>query len=280
MRTIVHLSDLHFGKVDPAIIDPLIELIHQTAPDLVAISGDLTQRARTSQFVEARRFVDRIPFPVLVVPGNHDIPWHNLWARFVRPLDRYREHICCDLNPFFLDDEVAVAGVNTARSLSTKYGRINERQLAEVAERFRPLGKKITKVLVTHHPFDLPIGDQNAHQLVGRAEVAMAVIATSEVDLLLSGHLHLTHADVTTERYQIAGYAALHVHAGTATSTRGRGEVNSLNVLRLEFESISVQRWLWSSTRRGFEAVDSEGFIRANGRWRRAHERQADGEAG
>ena len=229
MRTIIHLSDLHFGKVDPAIIDPLLKLLRELAPHLVAISGDLTQRARKSQFVEARQFLDRITVPVLVVPGNHDIPWHRLLMRFFRPLARYRRYICDDLSPFFLDEELAVVGLNTARSFTTQYGRINGQQLAAMADRFRSLGPEITKILVTHHPFDLPVNDPNTHHLIGRAEMAMAVIATSEVDILLSGHLHLPRAGVTTDRYNIVGYAALHVHAGTTTSTRGRGEANSLN---------------------------------------------------
>src|SRR5688572_23730113 len=239
-------------------------------PNLVCISGDLTQRARISQFVEARQFLDRIPFPMLIVPGNHDIPWHRLWMRFFRPLARYRQYICRDLDPFFLDEEMAIVGVNTARSFTTKYGRINGQQLATMADRFRPLGREITKLLVTHHPFDLPLGDPNSHQLIGRAEMAMAVIATSEVDVLLSGHLHLPHAGITTSRYNIGGYAALHVHAGTTTSTRGRGEANSLNVLHLEPGTIGVERWVWNSEGLAFETAGMERFVRADDRWLRA----------
>ena len=268
MRTIVHLSDLHFGKVDRAIIDPLLDLIRNLAPNLVAISGDLTQRARNHQFVEARQFLDRITVPVLVVPGNHDIPWHRLWMRFFRPLARYRRYICNDLSPFFLDEELAVVGLNTARSLTTQYGRINGQQLAAMADRFRSLGPEITKILVTHHPFDLPVNDPNAHHLIGRAEMAMAIIATSEVDILLSGHLHLPRAGVTTDRYNIVGYAALHVHAGTTTSTRGRGEANSLNVLRVNAGAISVERWAWDSMQANFASSGSSDFVRTEGRWR------------
>ena len=270
MRTIIHLSDLHFGKVDPALINPLLTLIRDLGPDLVAISGDLTQRARKSEFIEARQFLDQIAFPVMVVPGNHDIPWHRLWMRFFRPLARYRQYICRDLDPFFLDKEIAVVGMNTARSFTTKYGRINGTQIAAMADRFRPLGSEITKILVTHHPFDLPVGDPNSHQLIGRSEMAMAVIATSEVDILLSGHLHLPRAGVTTERYNIAGYAALHVHAGTTISTRGRGEANSLNVLRVNAGAISVERWVWDPLKGNFANAGSCDFKRTDGRWRPA----------
>ena len=267
MRAILHLSDLHFGAIDPATTEPLLGFIQAQKPDLVTISGDLTQRARLRQFREAREFIARIQSPVLVVPGNHDIPWHRLWIRLFRPLERFRQFICRDLLPFHVDDEIAVLGINTARALTTKYGRINERQLSVMAERFRPLTTH-TKILVTHHPFDLPPGDRDSHQLTARAEVAMAVIATSEVDLLLSGHLHLARAGVTTSRYSIGGYAALHVHAGTATSTRGRGEVNSLNVIHTERGAISVLRHDWNLEERKFEPAGVASFTRASGRWK------------
>ena len=63
MGTIVHLSDLHFGRVDPKIVAPLVRTVETAAPDLVVVSGDLTQRARGGQFREARRFLDRLTFP-------------------------------------------------------------------------------------------------------------------------------------------------------------------------------------------------------------------------
>ena len=92
MRTIVHLSDLHFGRVNAALIEPLVRVVREVEPDLVAISGDLTQRARSYQFQEARLFLDTLPKPQIVVPGNHDIPLHNLFARFVEPLTRYKRY--------------------------------------------------------------------------------------------------------------------------------------------------------------------------------------------
>ena len=85
MRTIVHLSDIHFGRVDPRVVAPLLRAIDMMAPSLVTVSGDLTQRARRSQFRQARAFLDQIPFPTLVVPGNHDVPLYNVAARFTNP---------------------------------------------------------------------------------------------------------------------------------------------------------------------------------------------------
>src|SRR5258705_9934060 len=122
MRTIVHLSDLHFGRVDHDLLDPLIQSVVAIKPDLVAVSGDLTQRARSHQFREARAFLDRLPQPQIVVPGNHDVPLHNVFSRFLQPLEKYRRYITVDLQPFFTDEEIAVLGVNTARSLTIKGG--------------------------------------------------------------------------------------------------------------------------------------------------------------
>ena len=130
MRTVVQLSDLHFGTTIAATLDPLIELLWTLAPDLVIVSGDLTQRAKTAQFIEARAYLDRMPRPRLVIPGNHDVPVYDIARRFLSPLGRYRTHITDDLSPVFLDDEIVVLGINTARSLTFKGGGISAQQLA------------------------------------------------------------------------------------------------------------------------------------------------------
>jgi 3',5'-cyclic AMP phosphodiesterase CpdA len=267
MRVIVHLSDLHFGRIDHPLLEPLVHVIKAARPNLVAVSGDLTQRARTEQFEEARAFLDRLPFPRIVVPGNHDISLHNVVERFLWPLRKYAQHITTDLAPFYFDGEIAVMGVNTARSLTTKYGRINSGQISGVAAKFAPLGREVTKVLVTHHPFDLPPGYEDEHQLVGRAERAMTVLAKAGVDLMLSGHLHLTHTGVTSKRYKIEGHSALVVQAGTATSTRGRGEANSFNIIRIEAERIVVERILWHAGSASFQLASALTYERLAGGW-------------
>jgi 3',5'-cyclic AMP phosphodiesterase CpdA len=272
MRVVVHLSDLHFGRIDQPLIEPLVCVIKAASPHLVTVSGDLTQRARSEQFEQARAFLDRLPFPRLVVPGNHDISLHNLFDRFIRPLRKYCQHITSDLMPFHFDGEIAVLGLNTARSFTTKYGRINSTQMGAVAERFEPLGREITKILVTHHPFDLPPGYDDQDQLVGRAERSMNVLAKSGVDLILSGHLHLAHTGLTAKRYKIEGHSALVVQAGTATSTRGRGEANSFNILRVEAERITVERILWHAQSASFQLASSLTYCRGLEGWRPVEE--------
>src|SRR6478672_294522 len=108
MRTVVHISDIHFGRVDYAIVETLTANINEINPDIVVVSGDLTQRARSAQFIEARQFLDKLPKPQIVVPGNHDIPLHNVFARFLSPLEKYKKYITDDLEPFYADTEIAV----------------------------------------------------------------------------------------------------------------------------------------------------------------------------
>jgi 3',5'-cyclic AMP phosphodiesterase CpdA len=267
MRTLIHLSDLHFGRVDATIIDPLVAFIERTKPDLVALSGDFTQRARPVEFAEAKRFIERMPFRWLAVPGNHDIPMYNLYSRLFRPLTEYRRYITKDLSPFYLDEEMAVMGINTARSLTTKYGRINRAQIMAITERLSRVGPEVTKIVVTHHPFDLPEDYRDQRQLVGRAREAMAAIAATGVDLLLSGHLHLTRHGLSAARYKLTGHSALIVQAGTATSTRGRGEANSFNVLRIETRKIVVERIIWNPDERDLSLAGKASFVRTDDIW-------------
>lgn len=271
MRSIVHLSDIHFGRVNAHVISPLIAAITKIGPDLVAVSGDLTQRARSHQFAEARAFLDRLPEPQIVVPGNHDVPLHNVFARFAQPLSKYRHYITSDLRPFYHDQEIAVLGVNTARSLTIKRGRINKGQVAWMSERLSDLDPEIVRIVVTHHPFDLPEGHNERH-LVGRARMAMETLASCGADLFLAGHLHVSHTTHSATRYKIKGHSALVVQAGTAASDRGRGEENSFNVVRVNGPHIAVERYAWQPERGDFGLTTTERFRRTPDGWIRIEE--------
>ncbi len=270
MRTLVHLSDLHFGRIDPATTEPLFSIVGEIGPDLVVVSGDLTQRARASQFRAARAFLDRLPAPWLTVPGNHDVPLWNLAARFLRPLANWKRFITDDLAPVWADGEIVVAGVNTARSLTWKGGRIGRDQVEALVERVCGLGERVTTIVVAHHPFELPEG-KRSRDLVGRARMAMTELARCDVDLFLTGHLHVHHVAESAERYRIADHSAIVVQAGTATSTRGRGTPNSFNVVTIEDPAIEVRPWLWSPEAGSFspvEAMPAQRFRRDGGVWR------------
>lgn len=265
MRIIVHISDLHFGRIDPAILSPLVQAIQSLQPNLVAVSGDLTQRARTKEFEEAREFLQLLPRPQIIVPGNHDIPLYNLIGRFIQPLTRYRHFVTEEMFPYYQDEEIAVLGINTARSLTTKYGRISYEQIEQIHQRFSDLDDAVTKIVVTHHPFDLPEGARQ-RDLVRRAESAMLVLAENKVDLLLAGHMHRAMSGRTAERYRIEGFSAIYVQAGTATSTRGRGEPNSLNIIRIDFPRITIERFGWISEQGHFAPNAIQHYTCTKGR--------------
>ncbi|MFL6283728.1 MAG: metallophosphoesterase family protein [Pyrinomonadaceae bacterium] len=277
MRKIVHLSDLHFGRVDEALLGPLEEAVVAARPSLVVVSGDLTQRARTHEFEEARAFLDRLSAPQIVVPGNHDVPLWDLYSRFASPLEKFRRIITDDLEPFYEDEEMVVAGVNTARSLTRKYGRVNEEQVARLRERLCAYRDEVVKVVVTHHPFDLPEG-ADEREIVGRAAMAMEALAACGVDLLLAGHMHIGQTGHTAERYRIQGHSALYVQAGTATSNRVRGgEANSFNLIRFKHPYIQVERRTWDAGSRTFRPGLAETFTHTSDGWARLTDEVAAG---
>jgi 3',5'-cyclic AMP phosphodiesterase CpdA len=265
MRTVVHLSDIHFGRIDPTTVQPLKDAIVRITPDLLAVSGDLTQRARRTEFAQARRFLDSLPFQRLVVPGNHDVPLHNVFRRFVTPLARYTRAITEDLLPVYRDEEMIVVGVNTARSWTWGEGRINAAQVDQIVEHLAGVTKGLIRIVVTHHPFDLPEGVKEK-RLLGRAAMAMEKLSAAGADLFLSGHLHISHIGHTAERYNIAGHSALVVQAGTV-STRSRGEQPSFNVLRIQRPRISVERLVWDPERGGFVEMAPSHFVHSQTGW-------------
>jgi 3',5'-cyclic AMP phosphodiesterase CpdA len=267
MRTVVHLSDIHFGRLDSRIVAPLVRTIHAVAPNLVAISGDLTQRARRSQFEEARAFLELLPFPSLVVPGNHDVPlYSNIVARFLNPYGRYRRYFARDLEPVYQDSETIAVGLNSARALPFHGGgRLNEAQVARAAARLASAPNDVVKIVVTHHPFDLPAGHHGKH-LIGRSDMAMRRLAAVGADVFLAGHLHVSHVGQTAQRYRIAGHSALVVQAGTL-STRGRGELNTINVLRFAPPRITIERYAWNEAADAFQPTWSGTFQRTPDGW-------------
>lgn len=266
---LAHISDLHFGRINAGVLRGLASALNDAKPDLLVVSGDLTQRARQREFREARSFLDALPFPRLVVPGNHDVtPWWDPLGRWRRPLRNYGRYIGADPEPYFADSEIAVVGVNTSRSASFQEGRINARQMRRACERLQAAPLGATRIIVTHHPFDLP-EHYRGHDVVGRAELAMTAFARCGVEMFLAGHLHVSHIGESTLRYQIPGFSALVIQAGTAASTRGRGELNSWNLLRIARPQVWVHRCSWDERRRGFMVSGTDAFRRTARGWER-----------
>jgi 3',5'-cyclic AMP phosphodiesterase CpdA len=266
MRTVVHLSDLHFGRIDPVVVDVVRDTVRAIAPDLVAVSGDFTQRARSRQFSDARAFLDSLPRPHLIVPGNHDVPLLNVFARFFNPLGGYRHHMTDDLQPHYMDHELVVIGTDTTRSFTVGGGGIRRRELRRIRSLLRDADRSAVTILVAHHPFDEP----HAGAAFGRARPgaeAVEQLASEGIDVFLTGHLHVTFAGPTAKRYNVGGRSAIVVEAGTATSTRVRGEPNAFNVLRIDRESIVVEHMVWSETALAFTPREVQHFAHGPDGW-------------
>ena len=271
MARIAHLSDIHFGAHDPKIVAATVAWLQLRQPCLVIISGDLTQRARINQFRQASAYLNRLRaagFRTLVVPGNHDIPLYDMFTRFVAPLHRYKKYIADDLFPWFENSEVAVLGVNTARSLTIKDGRISHDQIARLQDRFAAVASSKTRILVTHHPlFAMPIADGNElSEAVGRHRDAIEAVCKAGVHLALAGHFHRTYAESARKMVEHAG-STLVIQAGTATSTRLRNsELQSFNWIHAHRnDEVELQVVAWNGS--GFRRGNHERFTHDGDSW-------------
>jgi len=266
VRLIAHLSDLHFGRIDLDVAEAVLADLALHRPSLVIISGDLVQRARERHFRAARAFLDRLPAPWLVVPGNHDIPAYNLLARFIAPFHNYRHYITGDLNPFLCDGEIAVLGINTARPLILNFahGRINRRQIAHIEAAFKGLPASVFKIVVTHHPFLAPPHAPDK-VLLGRARLALPALAACGVDLLLAGHFHRGFAGEVSEHHSHLEHPILSAAVSTTTSTRLRDEPNSYNLITIAPPAVTFEERAW--TGHGFATTGRSTYIRHHHRW-------------
>lgn len=264
MRTVVHLSDLHFGKHNPSVVRAATEAVWRLAPHVVAVSGDLTQRARSNEFKQARAFLHDLPPAQVVVPGNHDVPLWNLWRRFGQSLAKFQRFVSPDLSPVYHDEELYVRGVNTARAGTIAGGRISLTQTAAVVQALRPLPQKTVRILVTHHPFVPP--PSRTVPVLGQGLLALKMLAATRVHVLLAGHLHHGFTREVSSHYPSLAQSTLVVQAGTATSNRLRGEPNSFNVITVRPNMLEVAAWVFDGTR--FVSRQSITYALIDDRWR------------
>lgn len=267
MRTIAQISDLHFGAHDPVVVDRLHDALVAARPDLVVVSGDLTQRARRGQFRAADAFLHRLEaagFPLVVVPGNHDIPLYDLFRRLFFPLRRYCRMI--GRSTAFRDAEIAVLGLFSAHGLTIKQGRLTRRQIAEIVAGFAGAGPDVIKLLVTHHPLvPLPGGEEGEiEQALRGADSALAAVKAANVHMIMAGHNHAASVEAGGYRRSIDPQVMV-VQAGTATSYRRRGEPNSFNLLRiapgrLVVDEMTAERGPFTCTRSAAFSLSTDGW--------------------
>ncbi len=270
MARLIHLSDLHFGAHDERLVEAVEQRVHEEKPDLVVVSGDFTQRARTEQFEQACEFLGRLReagHDVLGVPGNHDVPLYDVLRRFLSPLTRYKRYIDDELCPLHEIPGATVLGINTARSLTFKDGSISHEQMQFIRANFDRTDPKAMRVLVTHHPlFALPVGDgPELGKAIGRQEPALDAIAEAGVDILLAGHNHRASTHNAADLVTRAG-SSLVVQAGTATSTRLRAEEQSFNRIDIDGENVTVTVQAWAGD--AFASADAQRFVREGDHWR------------
>jgi 3',5'-cyclic AMP phosphodiesterase CpdA len=265
MRIIAHISDLHFGREDKEVLEALLADLSLFSLSLVVVSGDLTQRARREEFIAAKAFLNRLPTGYLVVPGNHDIPLYNLLNRLSNPLERYRQYITDDLSPTYQDNEIVVLGANTARSLTWKNGSLSNEQIFHLSSKLREIPESIFKVVVTHHQF-LPQPGKRLQSVVKRAPLALQKLESVGVDLILAGHLHIGYQDDARAHHPISK-SIIVAQAGTAISTRQRGETNSYNLIILEKDSVSIMVRYWDG--KTFKESYANTYIRKNLFWQK-----------
>lgn len=266
------MSDLHFGRDRPALLEPLRQAVNGLAPDLIVISGDLTQRATDLQFAAAAAFIQGLTSRVITIPGNHDLPLHNLFLRIFLPWRRYRRWIAADLEPRFSDSEIVVIGVNTVNRFAWQQGWLRTRAIRKICTAFAGEDAPRVRVVVVHHPMEQVIDDTK--RLMRNAGPGLKALSDCGTDLVLSGHLHNWRAEpfaaVEGQR------SALQVHAGTSLSNRLRGEINDFNLLEISSDQITVRRHAFNDSSGMFSAVAASTFLPGRAGWSCADNVQPD----
>lgn len=261
MTTIAHISDLHFGRHIPEVVDGLLARLETINPDLVVISGDLTQRALPAEFADARDFVQSLTWPRLVVPGNHDQPAYNVVQRFTDPWKLWRRYLGDTLEPVQSVSHCVAVGVNTARraglTLDWSRGRISRDQIQSAVGKLQYVPDETLRLVAAHHPFWLPEGYGDWGVVGGRNE-AITALADTGVDLILSGHVHLFFS------HALKGVVIS--HAGTTTSDRLlSGFPNNFVLIEGDRSRLVLTQMTWSGA--AFAPSTSREFIRGSAGW-------------
>jgi 3',5'-cyclic AMP phosphodiesterase CpdA len=261
MRTLLQISDPHFGTEQPPVLRALQALSRSIKPELVIVSGDITQRARRSQFAAARGFVEQLHAAhVVAIPGNHDIPLFNLFARIFHPYANYSREFGHHLEPSFEDEDALIVCLNTTRPSRHKDGEVSEDQIQRVSKRLRSASSRQLRVVVTHQPVHV-IDDHDIPNLLHNRDAAVRAWSAAGVDLILGGHIHLPHVRPLSDRYTNLPRSGWTIQAGTAVSHRVRNNVpNSVNVIRPSFPVCLVERWDFSADDAAFVLKSSHSL--------------------
>lgn len=251
MKKLVHISDLHFGALEPGLPDALRQAITAEHPDLLIASGDFSQHGTRAELRKALAFLHTLPEPQLRVPGNHDIPhgWH-LWSRFFHTFENYRKEIQPDLEPSWRNSWCYVAGLNSVRAGGWYWdwsrGALSSRQLEQLSRTFADSPSNALRVLVVHHPLAAPPQGTHRHLLDPRRKF-FRELGRVPIDLILSGHFHQSYAlPVMLPTTTVAADRAVVLSvASTATSHRRQGEPNGFHIIECEPNQLVIRTRMW-----------------------------------
>jgi 3',5'-cyclic AMP phosphodiesterase CpdA len=264
MTVLLQVSDPHFGTERAPVVDALEALVHGQRPDVLLLSGDITQRATHAQFGAARAFVDRLRVPVLLaIPGNHDIPLFNIAARLLWPYAHYARAFGNELEPQFEADDVLVLALNTTRRWRHVDGEVSAAQVERVARRCEAAAATQRRIVMVHQPVAVT-RPEDAQNLLHGHEAAVRRWSAAGVDVVMGGHIHLPYVLPLHERWPGLPRPIWAVQAGTAVSHRVRADAgNSVNIVRTGASAgdasaggaMQVEHWRHSPDTQRFDRV-------------------------
>lgn len=266
MTRLLQLSDPHFGTAQPPVMEALVQLAREQRPDVLVLSGDITQRARASEFRQAKAFCDRLAIPrMLALPGNHDIPLFNLYQRLFMPYARYLRTFGPEVETALQTPWLRVIGVKTTRRWRHKNGNVSGAQIERVVADLRHAEPGQLRVVVVHQPVYVPRAEDEHDRLRGW-EPAVRAWAAAGADIVMGGHIHLPYVCELSGQIAGLGRRMWCVQAGTALSSRVRWEApNSVNLLRYDATSQPLQcqleRWDYLASARRFEVVHASELL-------------------